>query len=601
MRYALLLFTCCLSAAPAVAQTQDDPLAPLDPVPSSVEPIVIEPPSPPAAAALSVATPNTTPTIVIPPPPPRVIPRDWRGVLAAIDSSDWEGARLGIAGLPDGPLKPLAEAELYTGKGSPKVELASIVALLAEAPDLPQAEQLQRMALARGAYESPVITYPRQTVFLGSAPRRQKTRPVAGEPLADALLSQLEPLVKINDFAAAELLLNAQAPYLTFDARAESAQRVAWIYYGQGRDADARRIADSWRGGAAGDWAAQAAWISALASWRLGECNPALAAFRDTSRLTTETELQAAANYWAARSAQACRRPREVEPLMRAAARSPESFYGLVARETLGMGTVLPRTSAQGTRGVLARPNIVRARELTAIGRSDLASELLRYQARIGPANEHADLIRAAEEIGLPAAQYWLAHNGPSGAIVQPAQRFPTLRWVPVGGWRIDPALAFAHARQESDFRSWVVSPAGAVGLMQVRPGTAGDAARVRGTTVSAAMLTDPSTNLEYGQSFIELMRGKSATRGQLPKVIAAYNAGPLPVDRWNYINDKGDPLLWIESLSYWETRYYVPSVLRNMWVYQGLAGAAQPTLKSIAEHRWPAFPAARGGAITAR
>ena len=103
--------------------------------------------------------------------------------------------------------------------------------------------------------------------------------------------------------------------------------------------------------------------------------------------------------------------------------------------------------------------------------------------------------------------------------------------------------------------------------------------------------LADPATNLEYGQSFIELMRGKSATRGQLPKVIAAYNAGPLPVDRWNSINDKGDPLLWIESLPYWETRYYVPAVLRNMWVYEGMAGTPLTTLKALAQHKWPAFP----------
>ena len=67
------------------------------------------------------------------------------------------------------------------------------------------------------------------------------------------------------------------------------------------------------------------------------------------------------------------------------------------------------------------------------------------------------------------------------------------------------------------------------------------------------------------------MMRGSSATAGQLPRVIASYNAGPLPVARWAGINDKGDPLLWIESIPYWETRYYVPAVLRNMWVYQGL------------------------------
>ena len=117
---------------------------------------------------------------------------------------------------------------------------------------------------------------------------------------------------------------------------------------------------------------------------------------------------------------------------------------------------------------------------------------------------------------------------------------------------------------------------------MQVRPGTAGDTARARGQTITAAGLKRPETNLDYGQSFIELIRRSRPRSGQLPKVIAAYNAGPVPVDRWNYINDKGDPLLWIESLPYWETRYYVPAVLRNMWVYQGLAGAgSRPCARS--------------------
>ena len=203
----------------------------------------------------------------------------------------------------------------------------------------------------------------------------------------------------------------------------------------------------------------------------------------------------------------------------------------------------------------------------------------------------HSALAAKARELDLPAAAFWIAHNGPPGAVAAAADRFPLPRWAPAGGWRVDPALAYAHVRQESDFRMSAVSPAGAVGLMQVRPGTAGDFARSRGVVLGN--LADPATNLEYGQSFIELMRGKSATRGQLPKVIAAYNAGPLPVDRWNYINDKGDPLLWIESLPYWETRYYVPAVLRNMWVYEAMAGTPQATLKAVAQHKWPAFPIA--------
>jgi soluble lytic murein transglycosylase-like protein len=217
---------------------------------------------------------------------------------------------------------------------------------------------------------------------------------------------------------------------------------------------------------------------------------------------------------------------------------------------------------------------------------------MLRHQAAIGPASDHLALIALTKRLDFASAQYWLAHNGPSGSRVPAEARFPFPRWQPPSGWRIDPALAFAHARQESDFRAGAVSQAGAVGLMQVRPGTAGDFARGRGTAVGE--LTHPPTNLEYGQSFIELMRSKAETQGQLLKVIAAYNAGPLPVARWNYINAKGDPLLWIESLPYWETRYYVPAILRNLWVYQQIEGSPQPSLKAVAQHHWPEFPVKR-------
>ena len=102
-------------------------------------------------------------------------------------------------------------------------------------------------------------------------------------------------------------------------------------------------------------------------------------------------------------------------------------------------------------------------------------------------------------------------------------------------------------------------------------------------------------TARRYGESSkVNLRRlpdPSSATSGQLPRVIASYNAGPLPVARWATINDKGDPLLWIESIPYWETRYYVPSVMRNMWVYQGLNNEDTSTLKAMAEHHWPSFP----------
>ena len=564
--------TAILLAIAAVTAQPADPLAPL----TQPQPVVLQPTPPP------------------PPVPTVVVPTSWRGVFDVIRAGNWAAAQAGIDSLPPSVLTPVAKAELYTAKGSPAVDLGRLQLLIAEAPELPSADQLARLAMTRGATTAPLVMQRRPVVSLGSAPRRTRARPVSGEPLADALRSQIDTLVKTDSAADAEAAFLAQAPYLSADARAEAAQRIAWIYYATGQDFHARRIADYWRQGASGEWGSQAAWISGLASWRLGDCNAASRSFREVAATATQRELGAGGYYWAARSEQACRRPQSVQGLLKAAAASPESFYGLIARETLGADTRLPPPSRSSTAAVDALPNVRRARELVAIGERRLAEDLLRHQARIGLPAEHSALVEVARQLDLAGTQFWLATNGQRGARVEAASRYPMPAWAPVRGWRVEPSLAFAHAIQESNFQSGAVSPIGAVGLLQVRPGTASDMARAAGIPYSTAALYDPAYNLEFGQSFIERMRSSAYTGGQLPKVIASYNAGPLPVGRWAYIQDKGDPVLWIESIPYWETRYYVPAVMRNLWVYEGLANREAASLKALAQHRWPAFPAAR-------
>jgi len=572
VKSALFLATTFLAAAPLAAQAPaPDPLAPIE--------------NPPAATA-------TTPPPASPAPPVVAIPKDWRGVFDAIAAGKWTAAQAGIAVLPQSVLTPLAKAELYTARGSPVVDIATLRALVTQAPELPQASQLARMAAARGAVDPLPYLPTRRLMNLGSAPGRYRARPVQGEPAADQLRTALDALVKVNDAPGAEIQLLTFAPQLSVEARAEAGQRVAFAYYILGLDLDARRVADTWRQGATGEWASQAAWVSGLASWRIGDCESASRAFQQVAASAIQRELRTGGYYWAARAEQSCRRPRSVEPLLRAAAQSSESFYGLLARETLGMDTRLPADPFIGNDPPVAQhPNVQRAVELARIGELAKADEMLRHQAKIGAPSEHHALIQVAKKLDLPAAQLWLANNGQPGAWADAADRYPNPSWTPLHGWRVDPALAFGHVVQESSFRHNAVSPVGAVGLMQVRPGTAQDIARARNVAYSRAALTDPRTNLEFGQGYIEMMRRSSSTAGQLPRVIASYNAGPLPVGRWAAINDKGDPLLWIESIPYWETRYYVPSVLRNMWVYQGLNHQPSGTLKAMAEHRWPTFP----------
>jgi soluble lytic murein transglycosylase len=573
LRPALFVLGSLAWAAPAMAQqTGPDPLAPLSTVPSTVQlPVPVQ------------KTPAPVPTVAI--------PKDWRGVFDAIDAGQWAAAQAGIAALPSSVLTPVAKAELYTAKGSPPVDLASLQVVIAQAPELPQAYQLATMALARGATTPPLVIPERPTINLGSAPVRYRAKPVS-DPAADQLRPLIDQAVKADDAAGGEAQLIAAAPQMSYEARAEAGARIAFVYYVLGLDLDSRRVADTWRQGASGDWASQAAWVSGLASWRLGDYNAASASFQQVGAIAQQRELRAGGFYWAARSEQAAGRPRSVEPLLRNAAASQESFYGLLARETLGMDTKLPGDPWISFDPPIGHiPNVKRATELARIGEVALAEEMLRHQAKICAPREHHALIQLAKRLDLPGAQLWLANNGQPGARSDAADRYPNPRWAPLNGWRVDPALAFGHIVQESSFRRTVVSGAGAVGLMQVLPVTAQMVANRRGLTYSRAALTDPQFNLEYGQSFIEMMRGSSATAGQLPRVIASYNAGPLPVARWAAINDKGDPLLWIESIPYWETRYYVPAVLRNMWVYQGLNNERTISLHAMAEHRWPAFP----------
>ena len=80
--------------------------------------------------------------------------------------------------------------------------------------------------------------------------------------------------------------------------------------------------------------------------------------------------------------------------------------------------------------------------------------------------------------------------------------------------------------------------------------------------------------------------------------MIAAYNAGPKPVGEWNFRQiDRGDPLLYIESIPYWETRGYVPIVLRNYWLYDHANGKTSPSRQALAQGLWPKMPGMAGAA----
>ena len=419
--------------------------------------------------------------------------------------------------------------------------------------------------------------------------------------MAAQLAGQMQPYVKTDDGAGAEALLVATTG-LSPEATTEWQARVAWIHFLAGHDADARRLGAQAQEGA-GDWAVQARWTGALAAWRQADYAAAATAFEGVAARAGDVDLRAAALYWAARADTAGGRPDRVEARLKLAAQWPESFYGQLARQALGVrGAVRPDAGlASADWTVLARrPNARVAAALVETGESELADKVLRQQARIGSPGEFASLIRLAEALDLPATAVWLAHNCPQGVTAAADARYPTPSWRPDSGWRVDRALVLAHTLQESGFRARVVSPAGAYGLMQIMPSAATDFARERGLAgIDRTQLARPSINMDVGQRQLERLRDMTATGGLLPKVIAAYNAGATPVGQWNSaVRDGGDPLLYIESIPYWETRGYVVTVLRNYWMYEAQTGrAASASRSALAQGLWPRFPGMPGPA----
>ena len=524
----------------------------------------------------------------------------YRDLFTAIKRAEWAKVQALFAQKADGPLHGTARAEYYLAAGSPKIDVDALSQWLAATPTLPQAEQVAALAARRGATSLAALPQPQMLAALPTAARRTRPRSVADGTMPAPVAAAIAEHIKADDPMGGRLLLDGLDSQLSPEARAEWRQKIAWSFYIGNDDANALAMAQSAVTGA-GAWVAEAWWTAGLAAWRLGDCQNAGEAFANAARLASNAELVSAAYYWQSRAAVRCRQPEAAAAPLRLAAANDETLYGMLAAEQLGRK--LPATHAapdftqQDWQALREVPNVRVAVALAEVGEDALADEVLRHQARIGDAEQYKPLSRLARDLGLPATQLWMAYNAPAGGSPAPASRYPTPKWTPAGGWQIDPALIFAHSLQESAFRATVVSPAGARGLMQIMPSAARDHALELGITGSAADLVRPEVNLALGQAHLRTLGNAPGTQGLLPKVVAAYNAGLAPVVRWNtQIHDNGDPLLWMESVPYWETRGYVATVIRNYWMYERQAGGPSESRQALAQAMWPTFPGLAGG-----
>ncbi len=523
----------------------------------------------------------------------------YRSVFAAIRGQRWSEVDSLLAQRDGGLLHQVALAEYYTHAQSPRVSLEQITAWLQRGRDLPWAAQLARLGMTRGLTAMPDLPAQNALRSVGSFPRRTRPASIEDTTMPEEVSAAIQDRITNDDPHGARTLLDGVDAVLSPEARAEWRQRVAWSYFIENMDAEAlalsRTVADG-----AGPWVAEGEFTRGLAAFRLNDCAESAQGFQRSASLAQNVELRAAALYWASRAALRCRQPAEASRLLAAATGEDETLYGMLAIDQLGrrMPDRMARADLtdEDWRAVGRHENVRIAVALAEIGEDEVASEVLIHQARIGNPSEYAALSRLARDLGFPQTQLFMAYNAPAGGRADPASFYPTPRWTPINGWQVDPALAYAHILQESNFRASARSPANAQGLMQITPITVRQHAPRLELGPDQVDIFEPRTNLAFGQRNLQMLQEDPVTRDHLPKIMAAYNAGLTPVRRWETeVRDFDDPLLYMEAIPYWETRSYVAIVMRNYWMYERQANAPSPSRLALAQNRWPTFPGSTG------
>lgn len=371
--------------------------------------------------------------------------------------------------------------------------------------------------------------------------------------------------------------------------------KVASYYHGKRDWKNVLRAAEP-AGGVAGPNRDDARWLAGFAHYRLGNVKEAAAQWQalvKDERLGGKHYARAA--WWGARALRELRRESEARELLAYGAREKVSFYGQLCSARLGQAPGLtwgvPNLNDDEIASLRRVKAANRALALAQVGETSLAQQEFRQANDDLPYQASRALAVVAVNMGLPATAL---QSGKEllerGEVLAPAL-FPLPdQWAPRGGtWNFDRALMLGIMRQESAFQPEIGSWAGAQGLMQLMPATAAYVANMTGRSrPDRADLHDPTTNLSLAQDYLRYLAGK--LDGNLLLVVAAYNGGIGNVQRWmdKGVTPSGDPVLWLESIPFDETRDYVEKVFGNYWIYQQRMGKKTWSLNALADGYWP-------------
>lgn len=357
--------------------------------------------------------------------------------------------------------------------------------------------------------------------------------------------------------------------------------------------------------------AEDAFWRGGLAAWKRKDFP---AAARDFSAMAASDRIaahhRAAAAFWSYRAYEALGDTGKARYYLEEAAKEdPRSFYGLAASARLGNPVWRPEpeeiTRTEEWQGFVTASPVAQVVLLHAIGEEEAAERLLRRVYFDFDPSGRQRLTALAHTIGIASAVLPMARHAGADSEALQAARYPLPQWHKHLRHSSDPALVLAIVKQESGFNPRAGSPKGAQGLMQILPSTAAYMRRQKDTLEikTAALdntglealprswsLRDPAYNLTIGQAYLRYLSSKPYIDHNLVYLLAAYNAGAAPLLRWKESIGDNDPLLFIESIPFAETRHYVKNVLGNYWIYEGMLENenAPQSLQRLLRGYWP-------------
>jgi soluble lytic murein transglycosylase len=321
-----------------------------------------------------------------------------------------------------------------------------------------------------------------------------------------------------------------------------------------------------------------------LAGWIalrfLDEPAAALAHFAHVDDGSANPILLARASYWRGRAAEATGRVAQARAHYEAAARHPTAYYGQLARAKIGLPEIALHPAPEvdpARRRAIFNLELMRAADiLYMIGERRLAAS---FVADLGERSVDVTVLAALAELAAryddAQATLRIGKAALARGFALDVYAFPNFglpRYEPIGP-EVDLGTVYSVARTESAFDQRDVSPAKAVGLMQVTPAAGRDTARRFGVAYDwDRLVCDPVYNTQMGAA--ELAGLLRDYRGANLLVFAGYNAGRGRVDQWirqygDPRDSRVDPVDWVERIPFAETRNYVQRVMEGLHVYR--------------------------------